>query len=161
MLAPIIISGEERRTDKGTRTKLNISISRAELREMLDGMSLPILDFLRKDTTAEISKQPEISISLEKTFYVLKSSIGRQYMAPRFNIEIALGLETETQFSFDISILDRIHALFTSPFNYFTCTSNDNDTHTELSPNSQRIVQSKSEIKVLSENLKLILVSVN
>jgi hypothetical protein len=88
MLAPIIVSGEERRTDKGNRTKLNVSISRAELREMLDGLSLPIIDFCRKDsTTVEISKQPEVSIAIEKTFYVLKSSSGRQYYAPRFNME--------------------------------------------------------------------------
>jgi hypothetical protein len=87
MLAPIIISGEERRTDKGNRTKLNISVSRAEVRELLDGASLPIIDFQRKEATAEISKHPEVSINLEKTFYVLKSSAGRQYLAPRLNVE--------------------------------------------------------------------------
>lgn len=73
---------------------------------------------------------------------------------------ISLGIETETQFAFDISIFDRIHALFSSPFIYSAnSSSHDQDVFSELSPNSQRIVQSKSEIKVLSENLKLILVS--
>ncbi|KAL7049279.1 hypothetical protein ACKWTF_003650 [Chironomus riparius] len=158
MLAPIILSGEDRRTEKGNRTKLNLSISRAEIKEILDGLTLPILDFSRKDSTSEISKQPEMSIAIEKTFYIMKSSSGRQYIAPRFNMEISLGIETETQFAFDISIFDRIHALFSSPFIYSANSSNnDQDVFSELSPNSQRIVQSKSEIKVLAENLKLIL----
>jgi len=87
MLAPIIISGEDRRTEKGNRTKLNVSISRAEIKEILDGLTLPILDFSRKDSTSEISKQPEMSITIEKTFYIMKSSSGRQYIAPRFNME--------------------------------------------------------------------------
>lgn len=87
MLAPIILSGEDRHTEKGNRTKLNLSISRAEIKEILDGLSLPILDFSRKDSTSEISRQPEISVTVEKTFYALKSSTGRQYIAPRFNME--------------------------------------------------------------------------
>lgn len=87
MLAPIILSGEDRRTEKGNRTKLNISVSRAEIKELLDGLTLPILDFSRKDSTSEISKQPEMSIAIEKTFYVMKSTYGRQYIAPRFNME--------------------------------------------------------------------------
>lgn len=87
LLAPIIVSGEERRTEKGNRTKLNLAISRADMREILDGLTIPLLDFNRKDSTSEISKQPEVSITMEKTFYSLKSSTGRQYVAPRFNME--------------------------------------------------------------------------
>jgi hypothetical protein len=83
------MSGEERRTEKGSRTKLNVSISRADVREILDGLSLPILDFNRKDLTTEISKLPEVVIAIEKTFYILKSLSGRQFMAPRFNMEYA------------------------------------------------------------------------
>lgn len=67
-------------------------------------------------------------------------------------------METETQFYFDISIFDRIHSLFSSPFIYCTNTSNEQDFYDELSAKSQRMVQPKSEIKILSENLKLILV---
>lgn len=88
LLAPIIVNGEERRTEKGNRTKFNVAISRVDVREILDGLTLPILDFNRKDSsTSEISKQPEVSITMEKTFYTLKSSTGRQYIAPRFNME--------------------------------------------------------------------------
>lgn len=57
------------------------------MREILDGQTFPILDFNRKESTSEISKQPEVSITMEKTFYTLKSSTGRQYIAPRFNME--------------------------------------------------------------------------
>lgn len=86
LLAPIILSGEERRTEKGNRSKFNVAISRVDMREILDGHTIPILDFSR-DSTAEISKQPEVAITVEKTFYTLKSSTGRQYIAPRFNME--------------------------------------------------------------------------
>lgn len=57
------------------------------MREILDGHTIPILDFNRNESTAEISKQPEVAITMEKTFYTLKSSTGRQYIAPRFNME--------------------------------------------------------------------------
>lgn len=68
-------------------------------------------------------------------------------------------METETQFAFDISIFDRIYALFSSPFICCTTACNDHDVYDELSCKSQRLVQPKSEIKILSENLKLVLVS--
>jgi hypothetical protein len=87
LLAPIILSGEERRTEKGNRSKFNVAISRVDMREILDGHTIPILDFSRSESTAEISKQPEVAITMEKTFYTLKSSTGRSYIAPRFNME--------------------------------------------------------------------------
>lgn len=86
MLAPIIVDGEERRTVKGNCTKLNISISRAEISEILGELSLSILEFQRKDSTAKIPEQPEVSISLEKTFYVMKGTSGKQFIAPRLNL---------------------------------------------------------------------------
>lgn len=64
-------------------------------------------------------------------------------------------METETQLAFDVSIFDRIHALFSSPFNTLardaTSGGTDQEHLNELSPNSQRIVQSKSEIKIVAE----------
>lgn len=86
MLAPIIVDGEERRTVKGNCTKLNLSISRADVHEILGDLYLPILEFQRKDSTAKIPEQPEISINLEKTFYVMKGTSGKQFIAPRLNL---------------------------------------------------------------------------
>lgn len=74
---------------------------------------------------------------------------------------IAFGIETETQLAFDVSIFDRIHALFSSPFATIAsrdAASSDQENLNELSPNSQRIVQSKSEIKIVADCLKFILV---
>jgi hypothetical protein len=72
---------------------------------------------------------------------------------------IAFGMESETQLAFDVSIFDRIHALFSSPFvSLARDGTSEQEYLNELSPNSQRIVQSKSEIKILSECLKFILV---
>lgn len=86
MFAPIILDGEERRTVKGNCTKLNISIPRADVHEVLGEVCLPILEFHRKDATTMIPEQPEVSICMEKTFYVMKSSSGRQFTAPRLNL---------------------------------------------------------------------------
>lgn len=71
-------------------------------------------------------------------------------------------METETQLAFDVSIFDRIHALFSSPFSTLArdATSAEQEHLDELSPNSQRIVQSKSEIKIVAECLKFILVHI-
>lgn len=86
MFAPLIVDGEERRTIKGNRTKLTISISRADVQEVLGDLTVPILEFLRKDSTSIIPERPEILLNMEKTFYILKSSSGKKYTAPRLNI---------------------------------------------------------------------------
>jgi hypothetical protein len=86
MFAPLIIDGEERRTIKGNRTKLNISISRGDVQEVLGKVTVPILEFIRKDSTSKIPEKPEILVNMEKTNYFLKSSSGRKYMVPRLNI---------------------------------------------------------------------------
>lgn len=155
MFAPIIVDGEERRTVKGNCTKLNISIPRADIHEILGEQCLPILEFYRKDSTATIPEQPEVSISMEKTFYVMKGSTGKQFIAPRLNLGITLGV---AKFDFDISIFDRLNALFSSPFSCFLLDSMSNeDPVNELSPSSQKFVQSKSKIKIQSECLSLVL----
>lgn len=86
MLAPIILEGEERRTTKGNCTKLNISITRADVHEILGDLTFPILEFYRKDATTMIPEQAEVVLNMEKTFYLMKSSTGRQFVAPRLNI---------------------------------------------------------------------------
>ncbi len=59
---------------------------------------------------------------------------------------------------FDISAIDRLTSLFTSPFsNLLSNPTNDNDLVQELSPSCQKQVQSKSEIKVKSECFNFIL----
>lgn len=86
MLAPIIVDGEERRTVKGNCTKFNVSIPRADCHEILGDLCLPILDFNRKEATSMIPEHPEVSINMEKTFYVMRSSTGKQFVAPRLNL---------------------------------------------------------------------------
>jgi autophagy-related protein 2 len=154
MFAPIILDGEERRTEKGNCTKLNITISRADIHEILGENILPILDFYRKDSTTVIADKPEVSINMEKTFYVLKSSMGRQFVAPRLNFTVTLG---NGKLDFDISIFDRLHTLFSSPFaQYMSDGAYEQDHIEELTPSSQKIVQSKSKIKIQSSCMNLI-----
>ncbi|CRL03003.1 CLUMA_CG016444, isoform A [Clunio marinus] len=156
MLAPVIVDGEERRTVKGNCTKLNISISRADVHEILGDLCLPIIEFYRKDSTTMIPEMPEVSVTMEKTLYVLKGSTGKQYFAPRLNLGITLATG---KLDFDISVFDRLNALFSSPFSSFMSDgmSSDQDNVNELSPNSQKIVQSKSKIKIQSETFNLVL----
>lgn len=155
MFAPIIIDGEERRTTKGNCTKLNISISRSDVHEILDDLCLPILEFHRKDATTMIPEQPEVSINMEKTFYVMRGSTGRQFVAPRLNLGVTMG---NAKVDFDITIFDRLHTLSSSPFSSFMSnTSYEQDFVNELDPSSQKIVQSKSKIKIQSESLSLVL----
>ncbi|CAO1344881.1 unnamed protein product [Diamesa serratosioi] len=156
MLAPIIVDGEERRTVKGNRTKLTVSIPRAEIYEVLSSVSIPILEFLRNEATHIIPDHPEICINMEKTFYVMKSTSGKMFTAPRLNIGINLGV---TRFEFDISIFDRLNTHFTSPFSsyYPNATPVEQFFVNELSPSSQKVVESKSEIKINSDCLSLLL----
>jgi autophagy-related protein 2 len=155
MLAPIIVDGEERRTTKGNCTKLNVSISRADVLEVLGDLTLPILQFHRKDSTAAIPELPEVCLNMEKTFYVLRGSMGKQFIAPRLNLGLTL---RPANIDFDISILDRIHTLFSSPFAEFLSSEDSVDEDVNnLPPSSQKIVQSKSKLKIQSESLGLIL----
>lgn len=156
MFAPIIVDGEERRTIKGNRTKLNISISRADIHEILGDQCLPLLDFYRKDSTAMIPEQPEMLVNMEKTFYVMKSSSGKQFIAPRLNLGVTLG---NAKLDFDISIFDRLNALFSSPFSCFMSdgSSSVQDYINELPPSSQKIVQAKSNIKIQSDCFSLVI----
>lgn len=57
---------------------------------------------------------------------------------------------------FDISIFDRLNALFSSPFSCFSSSRSSDQKASDLSPSSQKIVQSKSKIKVQSECLSLV-----
>lgn len=59
---------------------------------------------------------------------------------------------------FDISMFDRINSLLSSPFSkYLIKTIADESGVQELSPNSQKIVQSKSEIKLKSNNFMFVI----
>lgn len=154
MMAPVIVDGEERRTTKGNCTKLNVSISRVDVKEILGEQILPILEFYRKDATSAIPEHPEVTINMEKTFYVLRGSMGKQFIAPRLNIGMTL---TPAKFDFDISILDRIHAIFSSPFADLLSSGDGDQDINNLPPSSQKIVQSKSKLKIQSECLSIVL----
>lgn len=47
IVAPIIIEGEEQRNNSGILLRLSISIPRAEIREVLKDVSVPLLEFHR------------------------------------------------------------------------------------------------------------------
>ena len=58
---------------------------------------------------------------------------------------------------FDISVLDRLNAHFTSPFSEFLSKGVTEDFVNDLSPNSQKIVRARTEIKINTECLKFIM----
>lgn len=65
IVAPIIIEGEEQRNNSGILLRLSISIPRAEIREVLKDVSVPLLEFHR-DSVIFTTLQ---SLRKENTFY--------------------------------------------------------------------------------------------
>lgn len=63
-----------------------------------------------------------------------------------------------SKLDFDITIFDRLNALFSSPFKSFmSCGDGEQEYVNELPPSSQKVVQPKSKIKIQSECLSLVL----
>lgn len=48
ILTPILIEGEEQRNNSGILLRLSISIPRADLKEVLKDVSVPLLEFYRE-----------------------------------------------------------------------------------------------------------------
>lgn len=65
---------------------------------------------------------------------------------------ITLGV---SKFDFDITIFDRLNALFKSPFT--SLLSDEQNFLNELPPNSQKVCQAKSKLKIQSENFSLVI----
>lgn len=115
LLAPIIIEGEEQRNAIGNLLCLSVSIPRAELREVLTDVTVPLLVFHRDETSTGLPIRPEITIGIKQTTHLLRSASGNtRFAAPKTEINFSLA---SCLLEIDISILDRMNAIFNScPF---------------------------------------------
>lgn len=115
ILAPIIIEGEEQRNALGTLLRLSVSIPRADFREVLADVSVPLLEFYRDESSGGLPKRPEITIGIKQTTHLLRSSSSNtRFAAPKTEVDFSLA---SCLLELDISILDRLNAIFNSiPF---------------------------------------------
>ncbi|XP_053671919.1 autophagy-related protein 2 homolog A [Anopheles nili] len=119
LLAPIILEGDEQRNRCGSLLRFSVSIARADLREVLLEVSVPLVEFYREQRTAtsgpsSLPKRPEISVSFEQSCNALRGTSGKRFSPPRTKIHVMMApFLTE----FDITILDRLSSLlYQSPF---------------------------------------------
>ncbi|XP_312964.6 autophagy-related protein 2 homolog A [Anopheles gambiae] len=116
LLAPLILEGDEQRNRCGSLLRFSISIARADLREVLLEVSVPLVEFYREQrpNSSSLPKRPEINISFEQSCNALRGTSGKRFSPPRTKIHIMMApFLTE----FDITILDRLSALlYQSPF---------------------------------------------
>uniref|UniRef100_A0A182PNM0 Autophagy-related protein 2 n=1 Tax=Anopheles epiroticus TaxID=199890 RepID=A0A182PNM0_9DIPT len=118
LLAPLILEGDEQRNRCGSLLRFSISIARADLREVLMDVSVPLVEFYREQRSnssgSTLPRRPEINVSFEQSSNALRGTSGKRFSPPRTKIHIMMApFLTE----FDITILDRLSSLlYQSPF---------------------------------------------
>uniref|UniRef100_A0A182Y760 Autophagy-related protein 2 n=1 Tax=Anopheles stephensi TaxID=30069 RepID=A0A182Y760_ANOST len=118
LLAPIILEGDEQRNRCGSLLRFSVSIARADLREVLLEVAVPLVEFYREQrpnaSGTSLPKRPEISVTFEQSCNALRGSSGKRFSPPRTKIHVMMApFLTE----FDITILDRLSSLlYQAPF---------------------------------------------
>ncbi|EDS41201.1 autophagy-specific gene 2 [Culex quinquefasciatus] len=122
LMAPIIVEGEEQRNRLGSVLRFSISIARADLREVLTDVAVPLVEFYREKSSSALPKRPEITIQFKQTCNALKGSSGKRFAPPKTELHFSLAPFLS---EFDITILDRISSLiYHFPFaTYYTQTT--------------------------------------
>ncbi|XP_053661405.1 autophagy-related protein 2 homolog A [Anopheles marshallii] len=148
LLAPLILEGDEQRNRCGSLLRFSISIARADLREVLLEVSVPLVEFYREQlptsSGSSLPKRPEISITFEQSCNALRGTSGKRFSPPRTKIHVMMApFLTE----FDITILDRLSSLlYQAPFtSYYHNTGSA--TTAVPSPSSPSSGRSKLEAK--------------
>ncbi|XP_065094861.1 autophagy-related protein 2 homolog A-like [Ochlerotatus camptorhynchus] len=145
LLAPIIIEGDEQRNRLGSLLRFSISIARADLREVLTDVSVPLLEFYREKSSSALPKRPEISVRFKQTCNAFKGSSGKRFTPPRTEIRFSLApFLTE----FDITILDRLSSLiYQFPFaSYYNQTTPVNSPASPTYARNSRKMELKTEL---------------
>ncbi|KAL1379044.1 hypothetical protein pipiens_003861, partial [Culex pipiens pipiens] len=122
LMAPIIVEGEEQRNRLGSVLRFSISIARADLREVLTDVAVPLVEFYREKSSSALPKRPEITIQFKQTCNAIKGSNGKRFAPPKTELHFSLAPFLS---EFDITILDRISSLiYHFPFaTYYTQTT--------------------------------------
>ncbi|XP_050067859.1 autophagy-related protein 2 homolog A [Anopheles maculipalpis] len=140
-LAPLILEGDEQRNRCGSLLRFSVSIARADLREVLLEVSVPLVEFYREQrpntSGSSLPKRPEISVTFEQSSNALRGSSGKRFSPPRTKIHVMMApFLTE----FDITILDRLSSLlYQAPFTSYyhkTASSSPNSSSPNTSTSS-------------------------
>ncbi|XP_052865344.1 autophagy-related protein 2 homolog A [Anopheles cruzii] len=153
LLAPIILEGDEQRNRCGSLLRLTVAIARADFREVLPELSVPLVEFHREQrptpsATSALPKRPEIAISFEQSCNALRGGTGggKRFSPPRTKIHVTMApFLTE----FDITLLDRLSsALYQAPFaTYYHAHSARTPTVSSTPVDSPSTNRSKMEAK--------------
>lgn len=149
LLSPIIIEGDEQRNRLGSVLRFSISIARADLREVLQDVSVPLLEFYRDRKSTALPKRPELGVTFKQTCNAIKGSSGKRFTAPRTEIRFSLApFLTE----FDITILDRLSSLiYQSPFaSYYSQSTPVNSPASPSNAGPTRKMEPKTDLYIES-----------
>uniref|UniRef100_A0A182T6D5 Autophagy-related protein 2 n=1 Tax=Anopheles maculatus TaxID=74869 RepID=A0A182T6D5_9DIPT len=134
-----ILEGDEQRNRCGSLLRFSVSIARADLREVLLEVSVPLVEFYREQrpntSGSSLPKRPEISVTFEQSCNALRGSSGKRFSPPRTKVHVMMApFLTE----FDITILDRLSSLlYQAPFaSYYHKTTTGSSSPASSSPNT-------------------------
>lgn len=150
IMTPIIVEGEEQRNISGTLMKASVSIARADIKEHLNDVLSPLLEFKREHCPGGLPSRPEIQVNYKCTRATTKSSGVRKLAPPKTEVTITLA---SCLTELDISIVDRISViLYQMPFN----TEHLNlETELDSPVGSRKSQEPKTELKVECSNYEL------
>lgn len=147
LLAPIIIEGEEQRNASGNLLRLSASIAHADFKEVLDTISVPLLEFSKSNISNDLPDRPDITMGVKQITQIVQRSRStnmRHLVPPKTEITFTLApCLTEI----DISISDRLIALFSaSPFY--------GDTNAHIPPNDVPNIDIKIDSECIDVKLR-------
>lgn len=77
LAAPIILESEEQRNVAGNLLRLSVSLARADIREFVQNVPIPLLEFYREEKAGNLPKRPEILLNLKQTQSTVRGRNGR------------------------------------------------------------------------------------
>lgn len=115
MLASIIGEGEEKRSLKENVLQLNVSVVKAQLKEMLTKPTkVPLLDFYRSANENQFPDRPELQVTYQRLEKVRTISGVEFFSAPATTVNVRMA---PAMSEVDISIYDRLRVISeTYPF---------------------------------------------
>ncbi|XP_055588438.1 autophagy-related protein 2 homolog A [Uranotaenia lowii] len=143
LLAPIILEGDQQRNRLGTVLRFSFTIARADLREVLTDVSVPLIEFNREKNSSALPKRPEITIHFKQTCNALKGSSGKRFTPPKTEIRMSLASFLS---EFDITILDRLSFLIYQ-FPFASYYAHSTPVNSPASPSNSGPMRSKMEAK--------------
>lgn len=146
-LSPIIMDGEEQRSNNVQLLKFNMSIPQVDILEVLESVETPIILFARneKDKMGDVKKRPNVHLSFKQITPTLRRTANKR--KPPTKTDVVLSLEP-CGIELDISLYDRLNSLLnTAPFS-MTPMRSKSDASKSSEPSSLEFNVDSSSIDV-------------